>query len=97
MSLLKDRICINNNPSSDKGPVIEYREEEATKQKEGEGKFYPYKRGGGWLAMLKGGTISLGYFFLIKELDVLAILKGGGHKMFPPFTKMFHTHDFPIL
>ena len=42
----------------------------------GQGKFYPYKMGGGVvLAMLKGGRTSFGVVFMGK-LEVLAILKG---------------------
>ena len=55
----------------------------ATKREGGE--FYLYKRrGGGVSAKLKGGgTISLGVV-LTQELEVLAILMGGGGGSFHP-------------
>ena len=80
-------------------------------------KFYPYERGGAEnvLAMLKaeetGGTKSF-KVVLTQELEVLAIvmggggaksfhpLKGGGTKSLPCLErgrKMFWTRDFPIL
>ena len=57
-------------------------------------KFYPYKKGQAEkvLAMLKWGgggtkTFEVG---LTRELEVLAIVMGGGCKKFPPFPKCFH-------
>ena len=52
-------------------------------------KFYPYKRGGGSetkfsCAKEGGGTTSF-EVVLIWELEVLAIVMGGGRKKFPPF------------
>ena len=51
-------------------------------------KFYPYKKGRGaekFLAILKGGcTKGFGVVFT-QELEVLAILEGGGGKKFPLF------------
>ena len=51
----------------------------------GGGKFYPYKKGEGAekiSAMLKGGTTSF-EVVLTRELEVLAILKGGAKSFHP--------------
>ena len=60
---------------------------EATKQEEGQVRFYPYNRGGAEkvLAMLKGDAKSF-EVVLTRELEVLAILKGGA-KSFHPLKK----------
>ena len=55
-------------------------------------KFYQYEEGGGGrkvLAMLKGGTKWFGLVWR-RELEVLAILIGGGGKK-------FRTSNFPIF
>ena len=60
-------------------------------------KFYPYKKRGGTekvLAMLKGGTSSLG-LVLTWELEVLAILKGA--KSFHPLKGGGETSFGPLF
>ena len=64
---------------------------------EGQVKFYPYRKEGGGGEMLKGWGTKSFEVVLTQELEVLAIVMGGGRKKFPPSKGGGRKKFYPVL